>query len=106
MNAAGGSDEGATDEEITAAMRGGEAATFSDAERAAFALADAITTTPGNVPDEQFEQLRRWYSDDQLVEIAASIAFENFRSRFNRVFDIQAVGQYCPLPAQPAADSR
>lgn len=64
----------------------------------AFALADAATHTPAQVTDELFERARRHYSEDELVELAALIAMENFRSRFNRVFDVQPNGLYCPLP--------
>ena len=44
-------------------------------------------------------------SDEQLVELTATIAWENFRARFNRGFDIQAQGfseaAFCPLPERP-----
>jgi len=33
-----------------------------------------------------------------LVELAAVIALENFRSKFNPVFAVEAQG-FCPLPA-------
>lgn len=36
-----------------------------------------------------------------MVELAATIALENFRSRFNRIFAVEANGVYCPVP-QPA----
>jgi hypothetical protein len=32
------------------------------------------------------------------VELAATIAMENFRARFNRVFEVEAQGLYCPVP--------
>jgi hypothetical protein len=41
-----------------------------------------------------------------LVELAAIIGLENFRSKFNPVFAVEAQG-FCPLPAvkEVAADA-
>jgi alkylhydroperoxidase family enzyme len=44
-----------------------------------------------------FERLRQHYDEPQLVELAATAALENYRSRFNRVFRIEPNGLYCPL---------
>ena len=75
---------------------------FSEAEKLAFELADATIETPVEVSDDLFERLKRHYSTEQLVELAAICALENFRSRFNRIFRVEPNGVYCPLP-QPAA---
>ncbi|HEY8837972.1 MAG TPA: hypothetical protein VIO16_09910 [Dehalococcoidia bacterium] len=50
------------------------------------------------VPDELYERLRGFYDEAELVELAATIAMENFRARFNRVFEVEAQGLYCPVP--------
>lgn len=57
-----------------------------------------MTSTPPSVTDELFGRLRSFYSDAQLVELAAIVAQENFRSRFNTTFRLESQGQYCPLP--------
>ena len=61
-----------------------------------------MTRTPADVSDELFAALRRHFDDAQLVELSAAIAWENFRSRFNRPFDVGAQGfssgAFCPLP--------
>jgi hypothetical protein len=44
--------------------------------------------TPANVSDELYGELRRHFSDEQLIELAASAAQENHRARYNRVFDV------------------
>jgi alkylhydroperoxidase family enzyme len=67
---------------------------FSAAERAALALAEAMTRTPADVTDEDFAQARREFSDQQLVELAATIAGENYRTRFNRAFGVESIGLY------------
>jgi len=33
-------------------------------------------------------RLEKQFSEEQLLELSAQIAFENFRGRFNRVFDV------------------
>ena len=75
-----------------------ESRLFSEAEKLAFELADATIEVPVEVSDDLFERLRRHYSTEQLVELAAICALENFRSRFNRIFRVEPNGVYCPLP--------
>ncbi len=67
---------------------------FSPAEQAALMLAEAMTQTPADVTDEEFAEARREFSDQQLVELAAAIAAENYRTRFNRAFDVESIGLY------------
>ena len=47
-------------------------------------------------------RLREQLSDEQLVELTGIIAFENFRARFNRGFDVAdqgySKGAYCAIP--------
>ncbi len=61
-----------------------------------------MTRTPAEVCDELFQALRAQFSEGQLVELSSAIAWENYRSRSNRTFAIEAEdfskGQYCPLP--------
>ena len=69
---------------------------FSPAERAALALAEAMTVTPADVPDGLFSDLQAHFSDDQIVELSATIGLENYRARINRVFLIESEGRYEP----------
>jgi len=61
-----------------------------------------MTRTPADVPRELAASLAKHFDEAQLVEIAAAIAWENHRARFNRAFDVQAVGYsdgtVCALP--------
>ena len=79
-----------------------ESAAFSALEKAVLDYAVALTRTPADASDELVESLRAGLSDDQLVELTAAIAWENFRARFNRGFAVQAQGfsegAFCPLP--------
>ena len=84
---------GLSDEEITA-VREGRIEGFVPSEVALLRIADAMADTPSNVSDQLFAELRRYFSEEQLIELAASVALENFRSRFNRVFDVGSDGLY------------
>lgn len=74
-------------------------------EKAALRLADAMAATPAHIPDELFRELRQFYDEAQLMELASAIAWENYRARFNRVFNVEsedfAAGSYCPVPDRP-----
>jgi alkylhydroperoxidase family enzyme len=102
MNAAGSSKAGATDEQISDLPNWRTSSLFSEDEKLAFELADASIETPVEVSDDLFARLQRHYSIEELVELAAICALENFRSRFNRIFQIEPNGFYCPVP-KPAA---
>ena len=86
---------GLSDEEISA-IRGGNFETFAPPELVLLRMADAMADTPSNVSDELYAELRRHFSEEQLIELAASAALENFRARSNRVFDIGSDGLYRP----------
>ena len=78
---------------------------FSERERLALELAERMTYTDQRVTDEFFRQVQQEFTDEELVELAAVIALENFRSKFNPVFGIEANG-FCPLPGvQEAANA-
>lgn len=65
---------------------------FVPAESALLRLADAMADTPANVSDELYAELRRHYSEEELIELATDAGLENLRARFNRVFDIGSDG--------------
>jgi alkylhydroperoxidase family enzyme len=78
---------GLSDEEITA-IREGRFEGFAANEMALLRMADAMADTPSNVSEELYAELRRHFSEEQLIELAATAALENFRARNNRVFDV------------------
>jgi len=63
---------------------------FNGEEKAALALAEAMSATPATVSEDVFAEARRWFNDAQLVELAATIAMENYRARFNRAFNVES----------------
>jgi len=77
-------------------------ALFSETERLVLEYADAMTQTPVEVPEALFARLRQKFSDVQLVELTATLAWENYRARFDHAFGVEAEGftkgSYCALP--------
>ena len=69
---------------------------FSEAERAALDLAVAAASVPNGATDEMFTRLRKYWSENQIVEIVAVIAMFGFLNRWN---DTMAT----PLEDEPIA---
>jgi alkylhydroperoxidase family enzyme len=74
--------EGWDDEQMNAAAVGYDSVAFSDAERLLLRYADDLSRTPMDIDIAVVRQLRQHFSEDQLLEIAASICQENFKARF------------------------
>ncbi len=96
---------GASSEKIEALMGDyRKSALFTIRERLALELAERMTHTRKRVTDKFFKRLQQRFTDEELVELAAVIALENFRSKFNPVFGVESQG-FCQLPAVKAAAS-
>ncbi len=95
---------GLNDAEL-AAITSGEFDGFTPAESALLRMADALAETPANVSDELYSELRRHFSEDQLIEVAAIAGFENLRARSNRVFDVGS-DELCSLVEHRKLPSR
>jgi alkylhydroperoxidase family enzyme len=74
--------EGWDDEQMNAAAVGYDSPAFSDDERLLLRYADDLSRTPMDIDVSVVRQLRQHFSEDQLLEIAASICQENFKARF------------------------
>ena len=103
INAAGGSSAGVSDEKIAALREYRTSTLFSEAEQVALEIAEAQTATPAHIADDLFARASEHYDVPQLVELAATAAMENFRARFNRVFEIEPNSLYCPIDGVPKA---
>jgi alkylhydroperoxidase family enzyme len=71
---------------------------FNDTERLVVELADAMTDTPANISDDLYARLRKQFSEEQLMQLRAQIAFENYRARWNRIFNVESDNLYTPQP--------
>jgi alkylhydroperoxidase family enzyme len=82
-------------------------ALFSESEKFVLQYADAMTQTPVEMPDALFRKLREKFTDAQLVELTATLAWENYRARFDHAFGVEAEGftqgSYCAMPVRAAA---
>ena len=97
INSAVGRKAGLSDEKLLAVANiGGELGAFPDAERLVIELADALASAPANVSDELYARLRNQFTEEQLMELGAQIAFENYRARWNRIFDVGSDELYKP----------
>lgn len=76
--------------EKLAAIPGNDFSVFTDVERLVIELADAMASTPSNVSDDLYARLRAQFSEEQLLELGAQIAFENFRARLNRIYNAES----------------
>jgi alkylhydroperoxidase family enzyme len=95
INSAVGRKAGLTDEKLLAAVNN-DLAAFTDVERLMIELADAMAHTPANISDDLYARLRSQFSEEQLLELGGQIAFENFRARLNRLFDVESDEVYAP----------
>jgi uncharacterized peroxidase-related enzyme len=77
---------GVTDEKLDAVWNYRTSPLFTPAERAALDLTVAAGTVPNAVTDEMFLELRKHFSDDQVVEIVGVIALFGFLNRWNDTF--------------------
>ena len=75
---------------------------YTDDERAAIAYADAMTTDPHTVTDEQVADLRRRFGDAGVIELTYQIGVENMRARMNTALGITeqgfSSGDACRVP--------
>lgn len=95
INSAVGKKAGLTDEKLLA-LPGSDLGLFNEKERLVLELADAMANTPSNISDDLYARLRGEFSEEQLLELGGQIAFENFRARLNRVFDVGSDELYKP----------
>ena len=79
---------------------------FNDTERLVIDLADGMTDTPADLSDDLYGRLRTQFSPEQLMQLGAQIAFENYRARWNRIFDVESDNLYTPqLQKSPESPS-
>jgi AhpD family alkylhydroperoxidase len=65
---------------------------FTDDERAAIAYADAMTTDPHSVTDQQVADLRARFGENGVIELTYQIGIENMRARMNTALGITEQG--------------
>jgi len=73
---------------------------YDDRERLVLEYAEAVNSTPSTVTEDLAARLRERFTEKQIVELAAWIALENNRSRFNAALGLRSEGfaESCDVP--------
>jgi AhpD family alkylhydroperoxidase len=89
---------GETEQRIYALSAWRETPFFSDRERAALAWAEAVTLIAGGVPDDVYEEARKHFDEQELVDLTWAVAAINAWNRmaisFRAVPGTYKVGQH------------
>ena len=93
-----GSDLGIADAKLAALAAWEPSDLFDARERLALAYADRMTHTERDVDDAFFATLREEFEADALVELTATIAWENASSKFNHALRIGSQGLWRRSP--------
>jgi alkylhydroperoxidase family enzyme len=83
-----GSQLGIADEKIEALSEYANSPLYDEVEKLALEYADTMTITGRDVSEDLFARLRKVFSEDEIVELTASIAWENSSSKFNRALRV------------------
>jgi AhpD family alkylhydroperoxidase len=96
---------GLSDDELLALPRYQQSDLFTEREKAALDYAVGVMRTPVDVSDELFTQMKKHFTDEQMVEITALLTVVNL-DRFNAAFGIGSAGfsegMVCVPPDRPA----
>jgi uncharacterized peroxidase-related enzyme len=76
---------------------------FTPAEKAALRLAETVTRNAHAVSDEQFAELRSFYSEGEIVELLCAIGLFNYFNRFNDALRMEPTQPGEGGPAKTAA---
>ena len=73
---------------------------FDERERVVLEYAETATGSPAEVSDELAARVRAHLNEAEFVELAAWVALENFRSRFNAGLGLRSQGfsDNCEIP--------
>ena len=78
---------------------------YSDAERAALRFGIAAGSTPNAVTEEHFTDLRKYYNENQIVELGAVVSLFGFLNRWNDTFATQLESEPVAIATQYLQDS-
>ncbi len=74
-------------------------ALFTPRERAALAYANGVTKYDIGVDERLYARVKDQFTDDEIVELTALIAYQNLSSKFNAALDVPAQG-FCEMPSK------
>jgi alkylhydroperoxidase family enzyme len=75
---------------------------FDEIDKAVLRYSTEMTNTPVEIDAANFARLQQSFNEKQMVELTASIAWENWRARFDHAFGIESAdffeGSHCQVP--------
>jgi uncharacterized peroxidase-related enzyme len=74
---------GWTQDQLEHLAKWAERSDFTPAEKAALHLAETVTRDAHTITEEQFADLRNYYSEGEIVELLCAIGLFNYFNRFN-----------------------
>lgn len=86
---------GETEQRLYGVSAWWDAPYYSDRERAALAWTEAVTRIADRVPDEVFEETKKQFNDQELVNLTLAVTQINVWNRFNVAFR-NVAGSYQP----------
>lgn len=93
INASRGMQEGLSEAQIANLDRYATSPHFSAREKLVLTYAERITRSDQDVDDALFARLQdEFVTPEAIVELTATVAFENFRSKFNHALQIESNG--------------
>lgn len=106
LNGSIAAQRGVTTEKLLALPRFEGDPLFTERERSALAWAETLTFTSRQVDEPLRRRLRASFTDDEIVELTALVAFQNMSAKFNFGLEVPPQG-FCAVPAgapnRPAA---
>jgi AhpD family alkylhydroperoxidase len=69
---------------------------FNEQEKIILDYTEAVTSSESLVSDAMFGSLKRHFSDDEIIEITATIAYQNMSTKFNTALDVPSQG-FCSI---------
>lgn len=80
---------GWTDDQLANLAGWQQRSDFTPAEKTALRLAETVTRDAHAVTDEQFDELRSYYSEGEVVELLCAIGLFNYFNRFNNALRME-----------------
>lgn len=99
---------GWTDEQLSHLAEWSNRSDFTQAEKAALQLAEVVTRDAHALTDQQFAELRSYYSEGEIVELLCAVGLFNYFNRFNNALRMEPTkpGEGgCTEPATSAVTS-
>jgi alkylhydroperoxidase family enzyme len=74
---------GITDEQIHALLFYHRSPLFDEKEKAVIHFADQVTRAAATIRDSHLQELRKHFSEEQIIELALTTSVANFTNRVN-----------------------